>query len=98
MIDLGPQTKYKGLVNSLVRLNLSCNRVTDFGCQSLANFIEKSKLIHTVQIHWNRIRGQGSMYLSQAIKKNESLRVLDCSFNSFGSDCVKSFLVKDSED
>ena len=37
-------------------------------------------------IHWNKIRSKGFVKLFQALEKNNTLQVLDCSFNSIGGD------------
>lgn len=90
--------KFKGLLKTLEHLNISNNRITDSGAQIVAEFVSRSKKIDTLQMHWNKIRGRGSMYLSKALKNNRTLKVLDCSFNSFGSDSIRKVQVKDSKE
>ena len=95
MIDFQSPLRFMGLIRTLERLNVSNNRITDVGAQFVANFISKSKKIDTLQINWNKIMGRGSMYLSKALNANGTLKVLDCSFNSFGSDCNTKIWVRD---
>ena len=40
--------------------------------------------METLLLHWNKIRGKGALALAKAIKYNESIEILDLSFNSFG--------------
>ena len=80
------------------RLNISNNRITDIGAQAIAEFVARSKVLDTLQMHWNKIRGRGSICLAKALKINNTLKVLDCSFNSFGSEGNRKVQVKDSND
>ena len=45
--------------------------------------------LRTLLLHWNRIRGKGSVALAQGIKHNNTLLILDASFNAFGSSSLK---------
>ena len=58
-------------------------------------FINKSKKIETLQLHWNQIRAQGSMYIAKAIKSNRTVKILDVSFNSFGSGVMRRAMISD---
>ena len=87
-----------GLIKTLKLLNVSKNRVSDYGAQQIAKFLNKSKCLETLQIHWNKIRGKGSIYLAKSVKNSRCLKVLDCSFNSFASGAIRKVQVKDSDD
>jgi len=43
-------------------------------------------------LHWNKIRAAGSIELARAIKVNETVKILDVSFNSFTSGCSTHYL------
>ena len=47
--------------------------------------MEPNMSLRTLLLHWNRIRGKGSAALAKGIKHNNSLLILDASFNAFGS-------------
>lgn len=36
-------------------------------------------------MHWNLIKGKGSVAIAKAIKRNSTLQIFDASFNAFGS-------------
>ena len=78
-----------GLITTLKLLNVSKNRITDAGAQQIATFLKESECMETLQVHWNKIRGKGSIVLSKAVKTSRSLRVLDVSFNSFASGAIR---------
>ena len=97
MIDFQNPNRFVGLVKTLEYLNISNNCITDVGAQHVGDFVAKSKKIDTLNISWNKMRGLGSVWLSKALKINGTLKVLDCSFNSFGSDYTTKFEVKDND-
>jgi hypothetical protein len=41
--------------------------------------------LRTLLLHWNKIRGKGAVALAKGVKHNQSLMILDASFNAFGS-------------
>ena len=74
---------------------MSKNRVSDAGAKVISTFIEKSELLETLQLHWNKIRSKGAMRIAKAIKTNQTIQILDLSFNSFGSGAVRKALISD---
>ena len=65
--------------------NASKNRISDSGASFIARFIEKSQKLETLLLHWNKIRVKGAIFLAKSLKNNKVIKVLDLSFNSFGS-------------
>ena len=84
-----------GLLKTLKLFNVSKNQVSDAGAKDISNFIDKSECLETLQLHWNKIRAKGSMFLAKSIKANRTIKVLDISFNSFGSGAIKKAIVQD---
>lgn len=74
---------------------MSKNQISDAGAKIISTFIEKSVVLETLQLHWNKIRAKGAMCLAKAIKTNRTIKILDISFNSFGSGAVKKAIVQD---
>ena len=74
---------------------MSKNLVADAGVKILASFIEKTELLETVQLHWNKIRSKGAIDLAKALKGNKTVKVLDLSFNSMGSGSIRRAIVQD---
>ncbi len=71
-------------------LNLSKCGITDYGAQSLSELLmEPGMQLRTLLLHWNRIRGKGAIAIARGIKQNNSLLILDASFNAFGSSQLK---------
>lgn len=67
-------------------LNLSKCGITDYGAQVISEMLSESGMvIRTLLLHWNRIRGKGAVALAKGVKTNNSLLILDASFNAFGS-------------
>ena len=69
--------------------------MTDAGAKILASFIEKTELLETVQLHWNKIRSKGAIDLAKALKGNKTVKVLDLSFNSMGSGSIRRAIIQD---
>ena len=69
-------------ISSLKVLNLSLNNLDDESVIYLAHFLEESPVIATLLLHWNRIKAPGSILMANALSVNESLAILDLSFNS----------------
>ena len=83
--DEEPEFVLSGLVTSLRLFNASKNRISDVGAGFVARFLEKSDMLETLLLHWNKIRAKGAIALARALKSNKSLQIIDLSFNSFGS-------------
>lgn len=82
-----------GLVKTLKLFNISKNQIADAGAKIISNFIDKSQTLETLQLHWNKIRAQGAIYLAKAIKNNKTIKIVDISFNSFGSGACRRALI-----
>jgi hypothetical protein len=67
-------------------LNLANCEITDIGAANVASLLSDLQLgLKTLILHWNKIRGPGSSKIAKALKINNSLRILDVSYNSFGA-------------
>ena len=60
-VDEEPEFTLSGLVTSLRLFNASKNRISDVGAGLLARFLEKSDMLETLLMHWNKIRGKGAI-------------------------------------
>lgn len=66
-------------------LSLANNHITDVGCEKIAIFIEFSgSAIKSLSLHWNKIKSRGGILIAESLKKNETLKVLDLSWNLIG--------------
>jgi Ran GTPase-activating protein (RanGAP) involved in mRNA processing and transport len=73
-------------IRSVNVLNMSKCNITDYGAQYISELLSEPGIqIRVLLLHWNRIRGKGATQLAKAVKVNNSLQVLDASFNAFGS-------------
>jgi Ran GTPase-activating protein (RanGAP) involved in mRNA processing and transport len=68
---------------SLRILNLSKNYISDRVCGELKNILDSNE-IYELYLHWNLIKAQGGKDIFEGLKSNESLKVLDLSYNSLG--------------
>lgn len=48
----------------------------------LAELIKNTSTLENISLHWNNIRGVGAYQICQSFSYNDSLRVIDLSFNS----------------
>lgn len=51
-----------------------------------------SRKLQTLLMHWNLVRGNGLQAIAKCVQHNQTLQVLDISFNSFAS--LKKITVK----
>lgn len=65
-------------------------------CSSLGLVLAKNKNLQELYLHWNCIRSKGGGIIFRELYKNDTLKVLDISFNSLGSS--QSNLFEKSED
>lgn len=73
-------------VGAIQVLNLSKCNITDVGALQLAEILDTPGLnLRTLLLHWNLIKGKGSIAMAKAMKRNTTLQILDASFNAFGS-------------
>ncbi|KAL4433323.1 hypothetical protein ABPG74_017427 [Tetrahymena malaccensis] len=97
--DLGAKTLFKALLqnNSLNKLNLSQNQIGDACSQELKELLENSMTLQELYLKWNNFRQDGGICIAQGIKKNQSLKVLDISFNNLGSHQSKKMLSSEKD-
>ena len=67
------------------KLSLSKNQLGNLACIFLGVFIQKNPTLEELYLHWNCIRSQGGAELFRQLGKNDTLKVLDLSFNSMGN-------------
>ena len=49
--------------------------------------------METLLLHWNQIRSKGALALAKAIKNSNLIKILDLSFNSMGSGCIRRAII-----
>ena len=54
------------------------------GAKHLADMLTYNTSLSVLFLHWNNIKGKGSVALAEALTDNDKLLVFDSSFNSFG--------------
>lgn len=74
-----------GLISNhfLKRLNLSRNYLTNLSGEPLKSVLKNSYLSE-LYLHWNQIKGSGAQRIFQGLMDNDSIQVLDLSWNSLG--------------
>ena len=61
-------------LRSIYALNLSKCEITDAGAEEIATIFNRSYLkVRSVILHWNKIRGKGSVALCKGIKRTKYL-------------------------
>ncbi len=81
-------------IKSLLKLNLSENNITQNSCLLLQQLLIENDYIDELYLHWNQINGDGGVLIAQGLELNESLKVVDLSWNALGStsrECAKAF-------
>jgi Ran GTPase-activating protein (RanGAP) involved in mRNA processing and transport len=69
----------------LVDLSLAKNNITDVGADKISQFLDYSgNLLHVLNLHWNKVKFRGGLRLAESLKNNDSLKVLDLSWNLIG--------------
>ena len=69
----------------LVDLSLAKNNITDVGADKISQFLDYSgNLLQVLNLHWNKVKFRGGLRLAESLKKNDSLKVLDLSWNLIG--------------
>ena len=65
-------------------------QISDAGAVHISQLLSNPSLnLKALVLHWNHIRGKGSIQLAKALKRNQSLQIFDASFNSFGTGALK---------
>lgn len=59
-------------------------------CQSLGSLLKKNSYLQELYLHWNQIGPEGGELLMEALSGNDSVCVLDLSWNSLGESRLKS--------
>ena len=72
----------------ILEVNLAKNSLE--GNKSLAKFIQRTKSLEKLDLHWNNIRGDFAIAICKALGKNKSIRVLDLSWNALSSPVEKT--------
>jgi Ran GTPase-activating protein (RanGAP) involved in mRNA processing and transport len=66
-------------------LSLAMNFITDLGAEKIASFLEYSgSALKTLSLYWNKIKYRGGLKIAESISNNETLKVLDLSWNLIG--------------
>lgn len=62
------------------------NNIPESSGRHLGEMLVRNDTIKSLDLHWNKIRGEGAVWLFEGLGKNEQLRQLDVSWNSIGQD------------
>mmetsp|Transcript_340 Transcript_340/g.818 ORF Transcript_340/g.818 Transcript_340/m.818 type:complete len:172 (-) Transcript_340:109-624(-) len=76
---------------SLVSLDLSCNKINDNGARALENVLGKHKYLKSLNISYNKIGKNGAMALAKQTLDTHNLESLDLSWNQMGDKGVILF-------
>ena len=69
-------------------MQYSHNKLTDHCTKHVGDLLTKNKHLVVLFMRWNFITSKGAMNLARALSNNESLQILDASFNAFGSNTI----------
>lgn len=69
---------------SLKRLNLSKNYITNISASNIKQLLKKTSSLEELYLHWNQIQAQGGEQIFEGLATNDTLFVLDFSWNSLG--------------
>ena len=66
-------------------LSLAMNQITDIGAEKIAGFLKYSgSALKTLSLHWNKIKYRGGLKIAESLLINETVKVLDLSWNLIG--------------
>lgn len=69
----------------LLEVSLACNHISDPGADKIAQFLDcPGNQLKVLNLHWNKIKFRGGLRLAEALTKNETLKILDLSWNHLG--------------
>ena len=69
----------------LQEISLAGNFITDMGAESIADFLDyASQRLKVLVLHWNKITYKGGLKIANVLKLNQTLKVLDLSWNTLG--------------
>ncbi|KAL4481670.1 hypothetical protein ABPG74_007759 [Tetrahymena malaccensis] len=77
------------LNQNIKQIDLSYNRISNFGAQQIAQILSTNKVITHLTLSRNYIEED---YFGEALKKNQSLLVLDISHNNYSMESVENLL------
>ncbi|KAL4512816.1 hypothetical protein ABPG72_017501 [Tetrahymena utriculariae] len=77
------------LNQNIKQIDLSYNRISNFGAQQIAQVLSTNKVITHLTLSRNYLEED---YFGEALKKNESLLVLDISHNNYSMEAVENLL------
>ena len=63
---------------------MSRNEITDQSAKPLADFLLQNNSLQELYLYWNKIGSAAGLSIAEALRKNQSLFVLDLSFNCIG--------------
>ena len=69
------------LNNSVSRLNLARNSLTESSCKTLRSMLSLNHNLKKLDLHWNQLKGSGILQIFEGLEKNLKLRELDLSWN-----------------
>jgi len=69
----------------LKKLNLSKNKLTNACTPALSEMLMKNDTLEELYLYMNVIQSEGAITLFNGLKKNNSIRVLDLSWNTIGA-------------
>lgn len=77
--------------NNLYQLSLGYNRLTPESNQNLYDFISRTSVVE-LDLSWNKLDDSSAISIARALRNNNSLRVLDLSFNKFTEKGIRTIL------
>lgn len=63
--------------------------IGDMCANELRELLESSVSLAELYLKWNNLRSEGGVQILQSLRKNQSLKVLDLSFNNIGGNAKK---------
>ena len=70
---------------TLVRLNLEENNITEKGVLAIGEWLEADKTCEELRLAWNKISCTGGLKLFRRLSSNQHLQYLDLAWNSLAS-------------
>ena len=70
---------------TLAIIDLSNNKIGDYGCSPLATLIKHTQALQELNLSWNEIKDKGAVLLAAAVGSNQTLQKLDISWNAIGT-------------
>jgi Ran GTPase-activating protein (RanGAP) involved in mRNA processing and transport len=67
-------------------IDLSFNRITDYGAKTMATFLERTGVVQSVSVHANDIGSSGALAIAEALNTQPITSTLDLSYNPLGTE------------